>query len=117
MNRPAANTPSHGTARSYQQLLTKLLRHGAYAQLRKVIDKTMAADLGPVLPLLLEDDPKRILSLLIEAGKAARSLLRLDDNELDDLVGELDDATLAPISPPSPPDDAPARPHALDHDR
>src|SRR5262249_46371005 len=51
MNRATANAPSsHGTARSYQQLLTKLLRHGAYAQLRKVVDKTMAADLGPVLP-------------------------------------------------------------------
>lgn len=106
MNRPAANTPSHGTARSYQQLLTKLLRHGAYAQLRKVIDKTMAADLGPVLPLLLEEDRKRILSLLIEAGKAARALLNLDEDELRTFVGEVDDASLASICSSSAPDDA-----------
>lgn len=106
MNRPSANAPSHGTARSYQQLLTKLLRHGAYAQLRKVIDKTMAADLGPVLPLLLEEDRKRILSLLIEAGKAARALLNLDEDELHALVEELDDATLASICSSSAPDDA-----------
>ena len=46
-------------ARSYQQLLTKLLRHGAYPQLRKIIEKTLPADISPVLPLLLEEDRKR----------------------------------------------------------
>src|SRR5260221_10265112 len=105
MNRPATNTPAHGTARSYQQLLIKLLRHGAYAQLRKVVDKTMAADLGPVLPLLLEEDRKRILSLLIEAGKAARALLNLDDDELRALVHEADDAVLAAVLTSSAPRD------------
>ncbi len=117
MNRQATNSPSPASARSYQQLLTKLLRHGAYAQLRKVVDKTMAADLGPVLPLLLEDDRKRILSLLIEAGKAARSLLSLDDNELNDLVEDLDDASLASICSSSAPDDAADLLDALDDER
>src|SRR5690348_2291542 len=106
MNRPATNAPAHGNVRSYQQLLTKLLRHGAYAQLRKVVDKTMAADLGPVLPLLLEEDRKRILSLLIEAGKAARALLNLDETEWNAVVDELDDASLASICSSSAPDDA-----------
>ena len=84
-------------ARSYQQLLTKLLRHGAYPQLRKIIEKTLPADLSPVLPLLLEEDRKRILSLLIEAGKSARALLDLDETDLyailDSLVRQLSDDT------------------------
>ena len=63
---PQQHPASPPQARSYQQLLTKLLRHGAYPQLRKIIDKTLPADLSPVLPLLLEEDRKRILSLLIE---------------------------------------------------
>lgn len=118
MNRPATNTPTHSSsARSYQQLLTKLLRHGAYAQLRKVVDKTMAADLGPVLPLLLEEDRKRILSLLIEAGKAARALLNLDEKDLYALVEELDDASLASICSSSASDDAADLLDALDEER
>src|SRR5215213_7991070 len=84
---PATQTaPSN--ARSYQQLLTKLLRHGAYPQLRKIIDKTLPADISPVLPLLLEEDRKRILSLLIEAGKAARALFELDAVDLLDVLEE-----------------------------
>jgi magnesium transporter len=94
------------TARSYQQLLTKLLRHGAYPQLRKIIEKTLPADLSPVLPLLLEEDRRRILSLLIEAGKAARALLDLDENDLWEILESLDDATLASICSSSAPDDA-----------
>lgn len=93
-------------ARSYQQLLTKLLRHGAYPQLRKIIDKTLPADLSPVLPLLLEEDRRRILSLLIEAGKAARALLDLDEKDLHDIFESVDDATLASICSSSAPDDA-----------
>src|SRR5213595_143609 len=77
------------TARSYQQLLTKLLRHGAYPQLRKVIDKTMPADLAPALPLLIEEDRNRVLSLLIEAGKAARALFELDDDDLQEMLQHL----------------------------
>lgn len=94
------------TARSYQQLLTKLLRHGAYPQLRKIIEKTLPADLSPVLPLLLEEDRRRILSLLIEAGKAARALLELDERDLLEILDSLDDATLASICSSSAPDDA-----------
>jgi magnesium transporter len=93
-------------ARSYQQLLTKLLRHGAYPQLRKIIDKTLPADISPVLPLLLEEDRKRILSLLIEAGKAARALFELDETDLNEILDDLDDATLASICSSSAPDDA-----------
>jgi magnesium transporter len=94
------------SARSYQQLLTKLLRHSAYPQLRKIVEKTLPADLAPVLPLLLEEERKNILSLLIEAGKAARALLELDDADLKWIVGELDDSTLAAICSSSAPDDA-----------
>lgn len=104
MNRPIAAAPN--SARSYQQLLTRLLRHGNYSQLRKTIDKTLAADIAPVLPLLLEEDRKRVLSLLIEAGKAARALLELDETDLDDLLASLDDAALAAICSSSAPDDA-----------
>ena len=98
------NAPS--TARSYQQLLTKLLRHGAYPQLRKIVEKTLPADLSPVLPLLLEEDRRRILSLLIEAGKAARALLDLDESDLHEILESVDDATLASICSSSAPDDA-----------
>jgi magnesium transporter len=94
------------SARSYQQLLTRLLRHGAYPQLRKIIDKTLAADIAPVLPLLLDEDRNRVLSLLIEAGKAARALLELDIPELNELLENIDDATLAAICNSSAPDDA-----------
>lgn len=93
-------------AKSYQQLLTKLLRHGAYPQLRKIVDKTPAADLGPALPLLLEEDRRRVLSLLIEAGKAARAILNLDEDDLKEIINNLDDASLAGICSSSAPDDA-----------
>ncbi|HEY3054449.1 MAG TPA: magnesium transporter [Thermoanaerobaculia bacterium] len=118
MNRPAVNTPaSSSSARSYQQLLTKLLRHGAYPQLRKVVDKTLPADLAPVLPLLLEEDRKRILTLLIEAGKAARSLLELDEADLKEIIASLDDTTIAAICSSSAPDDAADLLDALDEER
>jgi magnesium transporter len=104
--RAPAPQSAPSTARSYQQLLTKLLRHGAYPQLRKIIDKTLPADLSPVLPLLLEEDRRRILSLLIEAGKAARALLDLDEKDLYDIFETVDDATLASICSSSAPDDA-----------
>ena len=105
------------SARSYQQLLTKLLRHGAYPQLRKIVEKTLPADLSPVLPLLLEEDRRRILSLLIEAGKAARALLDLDESDLHEILESLDDATLASICSSSAPDDAADLLDNLDDDR
>jgi len=105
------------SARSYQQVLTRLLRHGSYPQLRKIIDKTLAADIAPVLPLLLDDDRNRVLSLLIEAGKAARALLELDISDLHDLLENVDDATLAAICSSSAPDDAADLLDLLDPDR
>lgn len=105
------------TARSYQQLLTKLLRHGAYPQLRKIIEKTLPADVSPVLPLLLEEDRKRILSLLIEAGKAARALLDLDENDLREILDSLDDSTVAAVCSSSAPDDAADLLDFLDEER
>jgi magnesium transporter len=115
MQRPTQNAPA--TASSYQQLLTKLLRHGAYPQLRKVIEKTLPADISPVLPLLLEEDRNRVLSLLIETGKAARTLLELDVADLDEVVDALDDATLGAICSSSAPDDAADLLDLLDDDR
>ena len=82
------------------------MRHGAYPQLRKIIEKTPAADIAPALPLLLEEDLRRVLSLLIENGKAARALLDLDPVDLVDIVNNLDDASLAAICSSSAPDDA-----------
>ncbi len=116
VNRPSVQQSSPN-ARSYQQLLTKLLRHGAYPQLRKIIDKTLPADISPVLPLLLEEDRKRILSLLIEAGKSARALLELDENDLTEIIDDLDEPTLAAICSSSAPDDAADLLDALDDDR
>jgi magnesium transporter len=117
MNRAPQQQPTTPTARSYQQLLTKLLRHGAYPQLRKIVDKTLAADIAPVIPLLLEEDRNRILSLLIEAGKAARALLELDEKDLNDILDQLDDATLAAICNSSAPDDAADLLDTLDDER
>jgi magnesium transporter len=116
----ARANPTHAapsTARSYQQLLTKLLRHGAYPQLRKIIEKTLPADLSPVLPLLLEEDRKRILSLLIESGKAGRALLELDETDLHEILEALDDPTVAAICSSSAPDDAADLLDFLDEDR
>ena len=115
MNRPSANAPAPPA--SYQQLLTKLLRHGAYPQLRKIVDKTLPADFSPVLPLLLEEDRNRILSLLIEAGKAARALQGLDPAERDAMVDALDDGTVAAICSSSAPDDAADLLDTLDEER
>src|SRR5882762_5232623 len=107
MQRPAEKHQHPApNARSYQQLLTKLLRHGAFPQLRKIIDKTMPADLAPAIPLLLHEDQKRVLSLLIEAGKAARALLELDARDLGEILTDLDDAALVAICSSSAPDDA-----------
>ncbi|MEO8378565.1 MAG: magnesium transporter [Acidobacteriota bacterium] len=97
--------------------MTKLLRHGAYPQLRKIIDKTLPADISPVLPLLLEEDRKRILSLLIEAGKAARALFELDETDLTAILDDLDDATVASICSSSAPDDAADMLDFLDEER
>jgi magnesium transporter len=116
-NRIPANQIAPSSARSYQQLLTKLLRHGAYPQLRKIVDKTLPADLSPVLPLLLEEDRNRILSLLIEAGKAGRALLDLDETDLNEILEEIDDATIASICSSSAPDDAADLLDFLDEDR
>ena len=116
MNPPAA-TPQTPTARSYQQLLKNLLRHGAYPQLRKVIDKTLPADLAPVLPLLIEEDRRRVLSLLIEVGKAARVLLELDGADLREVLDTLDDASVASICSSSAPDDAADLLDRLDEER
>lgn len=115
--RPPAPQAASPNARSYQQLLTKLLRHGAYPQLRKIIEKTLPADLSPVLPLLLEEDRRRILSLLIEVGKAARALLDLDETDLYEILESLDDATLASICSSSAPDDAADLLDFLDEER
>ena len=114
---PQQHQSSPAQARSYQQLMTKLLRHGAYPQLRKIIDKTLPADISPVLPLLLEEDRKRILSLLIEAGKAARALFELDERDLNEILEDLDDATLASICSSSAPDDAADLLDFLDEER
>lgn len=114
---PQQHAASPPQARSYQQLLTKLLRHGAYPQLRKIIDKTLPADISPVLPLLLEEDRKRILSLLIEAGKAARALFELDEVDLNEILDSLDDQTLASICSSSAPDDAADLLDFLDEER
>jgi magnesium transporter len=94
------------SARSYQQLLTKLLRHGADPQLRKIVDKVLPADIAPVIPLLLDEDRHRVFSLLIEAGKAARTLLALDEPDLRAMLEELDDPTITAICSSSAPDDA-----------
>lgn len=117
MNRAPAPTNVSPSARSYQQLLTKLLRHGAYPQLRKIIEKTLPADIAPVIPLLLEEDRNRVLSLLIESGKAARALLELDAKDLDAILHELDDATLSAICSSSAPDDAADLLDTLDDER
>lgn len=93
------------------------MRHGAYPQLRKIVEKTLPADLSPVLPLLLEEDRKRILSLLIEAGKAARALLDLDESDLNEILDALDDPTLTAICSSSAPDDAADLLDALDEPR
>lgn len=105
MNRQKKSTGSP-SARSYQQVLTKLLRHNALPQLRKIVDKTLPADISPVLPLLLEDDRRKIMAILIEAGKAARVLLELDSDPMAAFIQDLDDATLAAICTSSAPDDA-----------
>lgn len=113
MNRPS----SAPTARSYQQVLTKLVRHNALPQLRKIVEKTLPADISPVLPLLLEDDRKKILALLIDAGKAARVILELDHDDLNAVVDEIDDETLAAICTSSAPDDAADLLDVLDDER
>ena len=117
MNRPSATTTGPPSARSYQQVLTRLLRHGAMPQLRKIIDKTLAADISPVLPLLLEDDRRKILTLLIETGKAARVILELDDADLEEILDSIDNETLAAICSSSAPDDAADLLEILDEER
>jgi len=74
MNRPAGGVISP-SARSYQQVVTKLLRHSAFPQLRKIIDKTLPADISPVLPLLLDEDRRRILGEAIEELREMTQLI------------------------------------------
>lgn len=117
MKQPGSVVPASPSARSYQQVITKLLRHNAMPQLRKIIDKTLPADISPVLPLLLEDDRRKILGLLIESGKAARVILELDQEDLKDVLDTVDIETLAAVCSSSAPDDAADLLEVLDEER
>lgn len=103
--------------RSYQQVVSRLLRHNALPQLRKIVEKTLPADLSPIIPLLLDEDRRKILTLLAEAGKAGRVLLELEPQELRTEMAELDDATIALICRTSAPDDAADLLDLLDDER
>ncbi len=116
MMRPAFLYHS-SSPKAYQQVIHRLLRHNATVQLRKIIDKTLAADIAPVLPLLLEDDRKKILALLSEAGKAARVILELDPEDMGSILESINDETLAAICTSSAPDDAADLLDALEEDR
>lgn len=94
------------SSRSYHQVLTRLLRHNAVPQLRKIVDRALPADLSPVIPTLLDDERRKILAVLIESGKAGRVLLELDQDELEPVLAEVDDETFAAICSSSAPDDA-----------
>ncbi len=116
MTRPASTSASTA-ARSYQQVMTKLLRHNALFQLRKIIDKTLAADIAPVIPMLMIEDRRKIFALLIEAGKAARVILELEHDQVIETLRDLDDATVASICNSSAPDDAADLLDLLDEER
>lgn len=116
MRRPPAPI-APPTARSNQQVLTRLLRHDAIPQLRKVIEKTLPADISPVVPTLPKDERKKLLQALIEVGKAGRVLLELDRDELQRILSETDDATIAQICSSSAPDDAADLLDILDQER
>lgn len=103
---PLASRGATPSALSYQQVLTKLLHHNALSQVRKIIEKTLPADISPVMPLLLEDDRRKILPILIDAGKAGRVMLELDNKDLLALIAAIDDVTLAAICNSSASDDA-----------
>jgi magnesium transporter len=102
----ATQSLANPSARSYREVLAKLLRLNAIPQLRKIIDKTLAADISPVLPLLTADERPRILTLLSEAGKAGRVLLELESEDVRAIVQEIDDQLLAQICASSASDDA-----------
>ncbi len=95
VNRPANNPQPTQTARSYQQLLTKLLRHGAYPQLRKIIDKCSRR-----LPCF---DQQRE-----DAGAADRG---------GEILDNIDDPSLAAVCSSSAPDDAADLLDELDEER
>ncbi len=117
MKQPGSAVSAAPSARSYQQVITKLLRHNAMPQLRKIIDKTLPADISPVLPLLLEDERRKILALLIESGKAARVILELDQEDMQEVLDTVDTETLAAICSSSAPDDAADLLEILDEER
>lgn len=116
MRRPPAPM-AQPTARSYQQVLTRLLRHGAVPQLRKVIEKTLPADISPVVPTLLQEERNVLLQVLIEAGKAGQVLLQLDRDELQRILSETEATTIAQICSSSAPDDAADLLDLLDDER
>ncbi|HUP66506.1 MAG TPA: magnesium transporter [Thermoanaerobaculia bacterium] len=106
MNRTSTQQLAPSSARSYQQVFSRLLRHDAVPQVRKIIEKMLPADISPVLPLLMVNDRRRVVSLLIETGKAARVILELDEADLAEFLEEIDDETLAAVCSSSAPDDA-----------
>ena len=117
MERTRQQNQSYPSPRSYQQLFTRLLRHNAIPQLRKILDKTLPADISPVIPMLLEEDRRRVLAALIDLGKAGQVLLELDEDEVVRLLGELTDETIASICTSSASDDAADLLDLLDQDR
>jgi magnesium transporter len=107
----------HNSARLHHQVLTRLLRHNALPQLRKIVDKTLPADISPVIPMLLEEERRKIISLLIDAGKAGRVLLELEPEALHAVLDQTDDATIMAVCRSSAPDDAADLLDQLDADR
>lgn len=92
--------------RSYHQVLTRLLRHNALPQLRRVVERTAPADIAPVLPLLLPVELRKVLALLIESGNAASALLELEHEAAAEIAAELEDAIIVAICRSSASDDA-----------
>jgi magnesium transporter len=96
----------------HQEVVRRLLLTGAQHRIERVIDKLHPADIAEVFGALSAGELRKLIDVLLAAGRAGRTLRELPEGLLGDLLAQLDDDRLIMMISRLPPDDAV---HLLNH--
>ncbi len=88
------------------EAIRRLMRKGAVANLRRIVEKTHPADLATIFTELNDLEQGRLFQILIQSQLAGDVLSELDAESLQGLVGSLGDEELAGILSEMDADDA-----------
>ncbi len=86
--------------------IRRLLRRGAVSHLRKIIDKTHAADLAPAFYSLSLHDQRQLLDVIDDSGKKGELFSRLESSAFLSLVEGMEINDIVEIFEQMPTDDA-----------